>query len=152
MKKFRFTLQTVHDLRQQTQRQAELALLAARKVITEAMGKLEEARHALEAEMELYRRMFQSGQLDQHKAALRFEYLNVLQARIHAAEEIVVECQRQYTLKQVALVKASIAAEITTRLRDAQSQRHRAEYQRTQQVLLDEMAVLNAARKRQEQS
>lgn len=152
MKKFSFTLQTLHDLRQLTQRRAEADLAEAGVTVREAMERLEAARRRLEQETEFYKKMFQSGQLDQRRAALRMEYLQTMERQMAEAEREFLEAQRLYTLRQIAVVKASMATEITDKLRDAQLRRYHLQRAREEQLMLDEMAILRVAGKQCEQN
>ena len=147
MKKFRFTLQTVHDLRMRTREEAEREFARATHNLNEARAQLQEAVRQREQAVDAYATLLYSGKFDAQEAALQTDYLRALtqleieqRARIQTLEEEVAA-------KRDMVARAARDAEATASLREQHHARHLAEAARHEQSMLDEMATLSVARR-----
>lgn len=147
MKKFRFTLQPVHDLREMRRDEAERSHAQAIAAVAEANGRLDEAENTRREAAESLRRVLQSGQLDPHDVALRSGYLSALIAREADARTRLAALEDERERRRRTVAEAARAAEATAKLRERQSARHHEAVARHEQNLLDEMAVVTAARR-----
>ncbi len=153
MKRFKFSLQTLHTLRERERDQAETRLAEADAEIRHAETHLQDATATHTRAAENYIAALHNGDnVDAHLCQMQADYLHALahreqhaRLRLHSLEA-TREHQRQLT------VAAARAAETTANLREHHHARHRAELARGEQLALDEMATLAAARKSREET
>ncbi len=148
MKKFRFSLHTVHQLRERAQAAAEAELARANGEVAQAIETLAAATQARENAMNTYTQMLLSGRISQAETTLRAAYLVVLAERIAEAQQNLAERERRREIVRQQVITATTRAEATATLRDQQLAAHRAEAAREEQEQLDEIATLRAARHR----
>lgn len=147
MKKFRFTLQPIHDLREMRRDEAERSHAQAIAAVTEANSRLDEAESTRREAAESLRSLLQHGQLDPHEVALRSSYLSSLIAREADARTRLAALEEERERRRHKMAEAARAAEATAKLRERQSARHFEALARYEQNQLDEMAVVTAARR-----
>lgn len=147
MKRFRFQLQTVHDIRETRRDEAERNLAEAAQQVFAAAAQLEEADRSLAAAAETYAAQMRVGALDAHEASLRASYLLTLTRRRQDARTHLDAVERERETRRLASVEASRAAETTAKLRERQRARHALEAARDEQNNLDEMATSATARR-----
>lgn len=152
MKRFKFSLQTLHDLREQEREEAERALAQAAAEVTQAAARVEELRAAINEAVLAYAASLQTKELKPHEAQMHTEYLVTLDQQLAAARAHHTACERQREVRLQELVKASAAAEATTKLREQYYARYVAELAREEQTLMDELATIAAARRLRETS
>lgn len=146
MKKFRFTLQTVHDLRAARRDEAERALATASRVVAEAEEQLAETSSAHARAMEDFAAKLQAGEIDPLDAELSVDYLASLVERKLEAHARLKELEEKREQQREETVEAARSAETTARLRERQHERHQLQMARAEQQILDEMATLTQAR------
>lgn len=147
MKRFRFKLQAVHDLRETKRSEAERHLVAAEAALCSARAQVEEAARARESAAMTYASEYARGALDSQQAAWRADHLIRLAQREADARLRLVAFERERDAKREALIELTRNAETTAKLRERHSALHRAELERSEQNALDEIAALNAARR-----
>lgn len=147
MKRFRFQLQTVHNMRETHRDEAERNLAEAAAQVSAAAASLDEAERLLTIAAETYAAMLQSGVLDAHEASLRASYLLTLTERRRDARARLALVERERETRRLAVVEASRAAETTAQLRARQRARHDFEAARDEQNTLDEIAISASARR-----
>lgn len=150
MKRFKFSLQTLHDIRQRARKEAEAALAAAQAKVATAEAALAEAQLARRLALENNAAHLNAGQLNPHEIALRADFVAVLDQRIAEAWRRLSAAQDERDARRRAAVIAATAAEATARLHDKHRARHETEAVRAEQELLDELATLTSARRRTE--
>ena len=146
MKKFRFSLQTVHDLREARRDEAERTLAAAARAVNEAAEQLEETDLVHERATDSFASRLQSGEIDPFEAMLSVNYLAALTRRKVETRARLRELEQARERQREMTIEAARSAETTARLRQRQNERHQLEVARTEQQLLDEMATLAQAR------
>ena len=146
MKKFRFSLQTVHDLREARRTEAERALAATARAVHEVAEQLEETKLVQERATDAFASRLQSGEIDPFEATLSVNYLAALTQRKLETHARLRELEQARERQRETTIEAARSAETTARLRLRQSERHQLEVARTEQQLLDEMATLAQAR------
>lgn len=147
MKRFKFSLQTLHDLREQEREEAERSLAQANAELANAEAKIEQLRSTINQAVASYSANLQSKSLNPHEAQMHNEYLIALDGQMAAARAHHAECERIREAKLQELVKASAAAEATTKLRDQYYARYVAELVREEQNLMDELATIATVRR-----
>lgn len=147
MKRFKFSLQTLHDLREQEREDAERALAQAAAEVAAAEAKMEELRGAIQQAVAEYTVQMQSKELNPREALLHTEFLTSLDRQLAAARAHHAECERFREAKLQDFIKASAAAEATTKLREQYYARYVAELAREEQNLMDELATIASVRR-----
>ena len=144
MKRFRFSLQTVHNLREARRDEEEQRLAQAAAVInaaTEAVAEIERQRAAVEAKLAKA-----TGPLCTAELTLQVNYLELLAQREHEAREQLAALEREREAQREVTLAATREAKVTGQLRARQQARHTAEMVRAEQQLLDELAVTASLR------
>ena len=139
MKRFKFSLETVHNLRELRRDEAERQLAHAAAVVLTAVAAIEEIerqRATTEAKLACATGLVCAAEL-----ALQVNYLDLLAKREQEARMrlAALECEREE--RRQAALAASREADVTGQLRARQHARHIAETSRAEQNMLDEMAV-----------
>src|SRR5690348_7143259 len=143
MKKFRFSLQTLHDLRESRRDEAERALARTAAASAEAAETLNETRRAHARASDTYAVSLRSGEINPFEATLSVNYIASLLRREREDQARLNERERAHEAQRKITTDAAREAEATSRLRDRQRERHRQEIERTEQGVLDEMATLS---------
>lgn len=147
MKKFKFTLQTVHNVRQMRQEKEQLLLGQLQFEMNQISEQIEQIKQMRETAIENYHLRLKPGQAI-NPAEIEMETGNIayLKRRLEEAEKSL-EAKKEECLKQTEkVVLASRDVKITERLREKQNARHNLELSRLEQNLLDEMATSSFAR------
>jgi flagellar export protein FliJ len=146
MKKFRFSLQTLHNLREARRDEAERALARTAAASAEAAETLDETKRAHARASETYAVSLREGEINPFEATLSVNYIASLLRRERDDRARLKERERAHESQRKMTADAAREAEATSRLRDRQRERHRLETERTEQVILDEMATLSRSR------
>ena len=147
MKRFKFSLQTVHDLRVNIRDQAEQALAAASASVSEAAARVEEMERLRRAAAEDHAAKLQSGAVDPFEAALFVNYMHAMAKRETEARRRLSMLERERDARRELAVEAARHAETTTKLRERHRERHAARSASAEQNMLDEMATIAVARR-----
>lgn len=147
MKKFRFSLQAVHDLRVLRQDDAEREMAQTAHAVQEARAQLERAISLRERAIDDYSAALRSQRLDPHDAVLRTNYLRILAQQESEQSARVHKLEQTLAAKREILACAAREAEATAALREQHRAHHASELARHEQNSLDEMASIAAARR-----
>jgi flagellar export protein FliJ len=147
MKKFKFTLQTVHDLRESRREKAERELADANSELYRANAQLEEVVRARQKALDRYMVLYQSNELDVSMIGAHTDFLGSLFKREQEARVFITEVEMRLEEKRRGVTEAMRETETTAKLRDRQREVHRKESNRHEQTMLDEMAAMAAARR-----
>jgi flagellar FliJ protein len=148
MKRFKFSLQTVHDLRESRQEAAERDLATSNSDLYRANAQLEEVVRSRQSALEGYLLMYQSGELEVSMVAAHTDFIGSLFQREREAKVHIREVEQRLAQKRQVVTEAMRQTKATAKLRDNQRQNYLLEMNRNEQVMLDEMAVLAVARRR----
>jgi len=148
MKRFKFSLQTVHDLRESRQEAAERELANANSELYRANAQLEEVVRSRQKALERYLLMYQKNEIEVSMVAAHTDFIGSLFKREREAKAHIREVELRLEQKRQAVTEAMRETEATAKLRDRQRQNHQLEANRNEQAMLDEMAVLAVARRR----
>ncbi len=146
MKKFRFTLQAVHELREARRAEAERALVRADDAARAAAHGVEEIRQTHERAADDYAARLRTGDIDPFGSALSVNYLAALTRREREAHAHLSELEREREIQRAQTAAAARDAQATARLHERQRDRHQREVARVEQEMLDEMATLAKSR------
>jgi flagellar export protein FliJ len=152
MKKFKFTLDSVHRVREIKKERESSVLAGLRAELERAeqrVAHIEELRHEA---IETYTRRLTRGEridaLEMELSSRHFSSLDRLQLE---AEAHLAERRRACEVQMGNVTEAMREVKITENLRETQLERHRFESERREQVGIDEMIATGFARERQEQ-
>lgn len=146
MKKFHFSLQTVHNVREthRDKEEQEFVRLQASVIeATEQIKKVENERNQISA---TYSQKLNAGKIDPIEAAMTSHYITVLVLREREAKANLKRVETALENQRVKLTEAERDVEATSRLRERQRERHVLEMARKEQNLLDDMATVATAR------
>jgi flagellar export protein FliJ len=149
MKKFKFTLQTVHNVRELRQEKEELILgqLQTEAVVAEeVVAQIESNRRQA---IENYAQRLRSGeQLDPMEMELNSKHFESLNQRRKDSEQVVAQKKQACVRQSQAVVGAMREVKITGRLQETQKRKHDLEFARTEQNGIDELVSTRFARQK----
>lgn len=148
MKRFKFTLQSVHDLRESRREAAEQELAVTNSELYRANAQLEEVVRARQKALERYLLLHQETELEPTMVAAHTDFIGSLFQREREARTYITQIEKTLELKRRAVREALRETETTAKLRENQRKNHKLEMNRHEQSVLDEMAVLAVARRR----
>lgn len=143
MKRFRFRMQPVLDLREMQEDEAARALGEARQAESlerEQLSCLMGLRDSVESEME--------ASFDPQHAMAYLGYLSRLQGRIHSQQEQVQEMARVAEDRRESLVQASVERRKLEKLKERRQEEHRAEVLAAEEKELDDLRTSRSRRGR----
>ncbi len=148
MKKFKFTLQSVHNVREMREEKELMVLSGLNLEAERASEHLARVEGALRGAVENYNRKMAVGEpINVIEMELNSKHISALERQKTAAREELVErlgaCARQATL----VTHAAQQVKVTGRLRENQVTTHRQTTARHEQNTLDEMVTIGFARK-----
>ncbi len=147
MKKFKFTLETVHNVREMKQENEQLVLTQLQAEVTKAAEQIEKLEEAYLRAIESYGRKLESGRaMNIGEMELEALHLSALERQKRRAYEILEEKKQACRIQSVKLAAAAREVKITERLRENQALRYRQESDKHEQTALDEMVSANFAR------
>lgn len=146
MKKFKFSLQTVHNLREVKREQEQLKLADLRTKLDDASTQLQAVENKRRETLDKYSEQLQRGEIDAFQMALLTDYLKALSNRETAARENVKLAQQACAHQTKTLAEAARCVEVTAKLHERQRAKFELEAARVEQNNLDEMVSLNFAR------
>lgn len=147
MKKFKFPLQTLHDLREQEREDAERALAQAAAEVAAAEAHIEALQQTIKQAVASCANSLQAQTINPREALMHSEYIATLDRQVAAARAHHAACERKRADKLQDLIKASAAAEATAKLREQYYARYVAELAREEQNLMDELATIATVRR-----
>ncbi|MFN0085848.1 MAG: flagellar export protein FliJ [Blastocatellia bacterium] len=145
MKRFKFSLESVHNLRASRREEAERKLGLASSVIraeTAAIEDLGRARAVIEAKLATA-----TGLLNAAEVSMQVDYLALLAEREVWARQHLAMLERERDELCQIVQAAAREAEVTGKLRAGQHAMHTAEIARAEQNWLDEIAVASTLRR-----
>ena len=148
MKRFKISLQTVHDFREFRRDTAEREFAVAAAQLTGAKAQLQEVERAHRAALDNYLVLYQSREIEARMIGAHTDFISSLIRRERELRTQIVAIERHIETKRLALTEALRATKTTAKLRERQLQSHDLDVARKDQTLLDEMAVATMARLR----
>jgi flagellar export protein FliJ len=139
MKRFQFSLQTVHNLREMRCDEAERHLAQATAVVMAAATVIEEIRgHRDAAETKL---AGATGLVNAAELAWQSNYLVLLAQREVEARTRLKTLEHERESRRETVLATTREVKVTGQLRSRQHARHTADAERAEQSMLDEMAI-----------
>ncbi|MBS1809321.1 MAG: flagellar export protein FliJ [Acidobacteria bacterium] len=149
MKRFKFSLQTLHDLREQERETAERELGKAIAAVAEATAKIEALLNAIVQAVAAHAANLRVKEVNAREAQMHTEYIATLEQQLAEARACHAALEREREVKLQELIKASAAAEATAKLREQYYARYISELAREEQNLMDELATIATVRRLQ---
>jgi flagellar export protein FliJ len=148
MKKFKFTLQSVHNVREMREEKELMVLSGLNLEAEQASERLTQVEGALRGAVENYNRKMSVGEpINVIEMELNSKHISALERQKSAAREELL-ARRNACMRQAALVThAAQQVKVTGRLRENQVTTHRQTTARHEQNALDEMVTIGFARK-----
>lgn len=146
MRRFKFRLQKLLEVRQLREDALRQELARAQEAVRREKAVLEKLRAARGAALEGLRANV-DGALDVQWIAAYHRYLEFLACRIEEQRAVVDRAVREEALKREALIAARRARKVVEKLRERAYARYREEVSRSEQAFLDEVGTMRYARK-----
>ncbi len=150
MRKFKFRLETLLTVRAAQEKQAEQAFAVAQGRLSLATRMLQQSLQQFNTALAERAGTTTGERIDAASWLDRERYLGVLATTIEQQQRIVDTAKLVAEEYRQELIKASQARESVSHLKKRDMQRYTAEYNRQEQVSMDELATQQAGRKRQE--
>jgi flagellar export protein FliJ len=147
MKKFKFTLQAVHNLRESRRDNARQELVQLQTTASEAAERLEQTTQERLETIDNFSSKMQSGPIDPMEAALTTNYIAALVQREREAQYQLSLSIAAVEKQRLKVIEAAREVEATSVLRERQLARHELEASRAEQNFLDEITSVTIARK-----
>lgn len=147
MKKFKFTLQTVHNVRELKQESEQLVLAQLQAEAARAAEQIERIDAAYIRAINEYSAKVNGGRA-LHIGEMELEALHIssLERQKRQAIEVFEEKKRACASQSVRLAAAAREVKVTNRLRETQALRHRLEADKDEQNAIDDLVAANFAR------
>jgi flagellar export protein FliJ len=148
MKKFKFTLQTVHTVREMKQEKEELIFGELQTEALKAASRVSEIEQLRFKAIENYAERLERGEtLNAYELELNSNHITSLDRQQQEAQKSL-ELKKQACVQQGKMLAAATReVKITDRLRENQQSRHRLDLARHEQNSLDEIISANFARR-----
>ncbi|HQU83720.1 MAG TPA: flagellar FliJ family protein [Pyrinomonadaceae bacterium] len=148
MKKFKFTLQTVHNVREMNQEREQIALMTLQRQADEIVERLAQLEKMQIKAIETYSSKLRIGEaVNIGQMELELNHISTLDRLKRKAQELLKEKKEACTAQQRKLAAAMREVKITKRLRETQETRYNQEVSRQEQTALDEIVAANYARR-----
>jgi flagellar export protein FliJ len=147
MKRFHFSLEVVHNVREMRRDAAERAMAVVAAELQGAHSQLERVLRQRQSAMAGYLLLHQSTEIEAAHFASHTDYLGSLILHERQARNMILQVEEKLVVKRKALIEASRQTKTTTNIRERQRERHYLEIAQHEQKVLDEMAVASATRR-----
>jgi flagellar export protein FliJ len=144
MKKFKFTLQSVHNVREMREEKELMVLSQLNLEAEQAAERLTAVEGALVTAVEQYNNRIKPGEaINAMEMELNSHHISALRRQKTVAREEVLERQDARARQITQVTQAARDVKVTGRLRDNQVKDHRLAASRHEQNALDEMATIS---------
>jgi flagellar export protein FliJ len=148
VKRFKFSLQAVHNVREVRRDAAERDLAAVAAELRVAHAHLDKVLHKRQMALENCLVLQQSQAIEAVTLASHTDYIGSLILHERHARLLILQIEERVEGKRKVLTEAARQTETTANLRERQRERHHLEMAQHEQKLLDDMAVLASTRRR----
>lgn len=147
MKKFKFTLQTVHNVRELKKEREQFELAQLQLEATKAEERIAQLDAAYRKAMDSYSCRVNGGK-PLHIGEMELETLHLayLDDQKRRANESLAEKKRACVAQSQKLAAATREVKVTRKLRENQSMRHQIESAKHEQTAIDELVAAGFAR------
>jgi len=147
MKKFKFNLQSVHDVREMHENQEQLRLAELQNEMNKTLAKIEQLEGMnLEATKNYMTRVQIGKATSPFEMQMHANHISDINRRRREAETELAERKLACADQAKKLAEAHRNVKVTDRLRETQKTRHKQEFERQEQNKIDEFVTTNYAR------
>ncbi len=151
MKKFKFTLQTVHKVREMRQEKEKIVLGELRAEADDAASHAANVEKLRSEAIDNYSRRLKSDErLNPMEMELNSNHFASLMRLQQEAENIVEQKKRACVRQGETVAAAMREVKVTDQLRETQKERHQQEFARQEQNSIDELVTTKFARQMQQ--
>ncbi len=148
MKKFKFTLNSVHKVREITKERESVLLGELRSEADRAALRISHIESMRQEAIKKYTSRIANGErLDAMEMELSSKHFASLDRLQREAEKALVQKQHACDLQVVAVAEAMREVKITENIRETQRVRHQTEFEKQEQNNVDEMVTTGFARR-----
>src|SRR5882724_5491828 len=127
MKRFKFSLQAVHNLREMRRDEAERQLGEVMAELARTQSQLDNVIRLRQAAMDNYLMVHQSHEIDPSMMITHTEYINSLMQLERRARAMIAQAEKKVSITRESLTEASRQSETTANLRERHRERHHQE-------------------------
>lgn len=148
MKKFKFTLQTVHNVREMKQEKEQAILSDLQTQAAHAADRVNELEQLRFKAIETYGQRLETGEtINAYELELNSNHIADLDRLQQQAQKNLEQKKQACIAQSKSVASAAREVKVTNRLRENQQTRHRLEAVRQEQTALDELVSANYARR-----
>jgi flagellar export protein FliJ len=147
MKRFKFSLQSVHDHRTIRREAAEGEFAESAAAVSDAAAMLEQSVLDRNAAIEAYMAILEGESVDPSEIALRAHHIALLVEREKERRARLKLLERARDAKRQAVISTTTDQKATANLRERHLARYEFAAERTEQTALDEMANMRFVRR-----
>jgi len=148
MKKFKFTLQTVHNVREMREEKEQMILMRMQNDVDQAAERVAQIEQMRLQAIENYTARLSSGKpLDAFDLEACSNHLSTLDRFQREAQAMLEQTKQIAAGQSVNVAAAGRAVKITEKLRETQQTRYKVESAKVEQTALDEIVSANFARR-----
>jgi flagellar export protein FliJ len=147
MKKFKFTLQSVHKVREMREENEQMELSRLQAEAEKASNRISEIEDSRQQALEKYMSRLQSQEpIHPYELELNSNHISSLDRQKQEALAILEQKKQACAKQRETVAVAMRAVKITNRLRETQEKRHKTETERHDQTATDELVSATYAR------
>ncbi len=148
MKKFKFNLETVHNVREMQQEKEQLRLAELQNLVNQTIAHIEQLEQTKLSALNNYRHKMEIGEsMSSFELKLNSDHISDLNRR-QLESRVKLEKQKSDCTDQTKkLAAAHREVKVTDRLRETQEIHHKKELERHEQNTIDEIVTINYARR-----
>ncbi len=147
MKKFKFTLQTVHHVREMREEKEQMILMRMQHDVHQAAEQVREIERLRQQAIENYTARIRAGErLDAFDLEACSNHISTLDRFRREAQTILEQTKLIAQSQSLNVAAAGRAVKITEKLRETQQTRYKLESAKVEQTALDEIVSANFAR------
>ncbi len=147
MKKFKFNLQAVHNVREMNENQEQLHLAELQSEMKKTLAKIDQLEEMnLEATKNYMTKVKVGESTSPFEMQMHADHISDINRRRREAQEELVERKLACANQAKKLAEAHRNVKVTDKLRETQEARHKQEFERQEQNKIDEFVTTNFAR------
>lgn len=148
MKKFKFTLQSVHNVRELREENEQLELSRLQAEAEKAAERIRQIEDLKREALEKYTARLHSDEpINVFELEMNSNHLSNLDRLRREAVEILEQKEKACARQRDSVAAATRSVKVTSRLRDTQEQRHRSDVEKKEQTAADELVSATYARR-----
>jgi len=148
MKKFKFRLEKVMDMRAEAERQRQMALAEARMKVEAEEQRLQSLHETVTSEKNAIELLRTGGAIKPREINAHYQYIRRLKLDIDHQRQNIFKAKQEQELRRQELLEAAKERKMLENLKDRQREAYMAEVNRKDQALIDDVAVTRFGKER----